>query len=102
VSCNTGSDALAAYREEPFDLVITDLGMPGMSGFDLAGAIRQTGIDVPIIMITGWGDQIDKELLEQNRIETVMPKPFDIEDMVAKAGAILLERQAQKSQHKSG
>jgi GAF domain-containing protein/anti-sigma regulatory factor (Ser/Thr protein kinase) len=56
VAFSQSVEALDAFRAEPFDLVITDLGMPVLSGWDLAGAIRQLAADVPIVMITGWGE----------------------------------------------
>jgi signal transduction histidine kinase/putative methionine-R-sulfoxide reductase with GAF domain/ActR/RegA family two-component response regulator len=80
----SGHEALATFNVAPqsFDLVITDLGMPVISGWDLSAAIRSKNADLPIVMITGWGDRLDNHLVKQHRITAVLAKPFDIEDLL--------------------
>jgi CheY-like chemotaxis protein/glycine cleavage system H lipoate-binding protein len=53
-SAMNGREALALLREAPYDLVITDLMMPGMDGLELLGEIRKSIGDVPVIMLTGY------------------------------------------------
>jgi len=85
------SEALAAFRATPtgFDLIITDLGMPAISGWDLSAAIRSANSSVPIVMITGWGDHLDNHLTQQYHIASVLAKPFDIEDLMRLATTML-------------
>lgn len=52
VLCFNGRDGLAVARAEPFDLVVTDLEMPGMSGLDMIVALRLAGATMPIILTT--------------------------------------------------
>ena len=92
-----GGEALKAFREEPFDLVITDLGMPVLSGWEVAGAIRRIDQDVPIVMITGWGDQLDDALLQKHRIKPVIGKPFEIDHLLQAIAEILQDRPAGES-----
>ena len=51
-----GSEALSVFREREFDGIFTDVGMPGMSGWELAREIRQINKEIPIAVITGWGE----------------------------------------------
>jgi signal transduction histidine kinase/CheY-like chemotaxis protein len=55
-------EALRVFREAPraFDVIMTDLSMPRMSGLDLAKAVRETRADVPIVMVTGYADDTDE------------------------------------------
>lgn len=82
-TCADGYEALEAIDAQPFDLVITDLGMPGMSGLDLAAVVHQKYPELPIAMITGWGTQIDEEDASLNGIKIVLPKPFHLKDVKA-------------------
>src|SRR5947208_4638888 len=54
----SGSEALSLFREVKFDAVFTDVGMPGMSGWELAREIRQLDTQIPIAVITGWGEAV--------------------------------------------
>src|ERR1051325_5478813 len=54
----SGSEALSVFGEMEFDGVFTDIGMPGMSGWELAREIRQTDKTIPIAVITGWGEAV--------------------------------------------
>ncbi|MBI5167649.1 MAG: response regulator [candidate division NC10 bacterium] len=79
-----GNEGITLFRQEPFDLVLTDLGMPGMSGYDVAKRIRELRLEIPLILITGWGDQVDQARIREAGIDLVLAKPFKIEQ-VAKA-----------------
>ena len=52
--------ALRGIKPGRYDLVLTDLGMPGMSGWDFSRALRAVDPDVPLAWITGWGEEIDE------------------------------------------
>jgi len=81
VSCSDGYAALEAVERERFDMLITDLGMPGMSGLELAGAVHEKLPKMPIAMITGWGTQLNKEEVALKGILAILPKPFHIKDI---------------------
>ena len=76
-----GAEGIRLFKEGEFDVVFTDLGMPGLSGWDVAKAIKSERSDVPIVMVTGWGVGIDEEKLKQHQIDRVLPKPFDIDEV---------------------
>ena len=78
---NNGVEALAAFQENDFDLVLTDLQMPAMDGLTLAGHIKKRSPYTPIILMTGS----DKEtLLDQKvkkSVDSVIYKPFLMEEL---------------------
>jgi PAS domain S-box-containing protein len=83
VLCTDGESGLARFREEPFDLVITDLGMPGISGWEVARVVKEKRPQTPIAMVTGWGDRIDDEEANRRGVDYVIAKPFKREEMRA-------------------
>jgi signal transduction histidine kinase/ActR/RegA family two-component response regulator/putative methionine-R-sulfoxide reductase with GAF domain len=78
LACN-GEEGIRLFNEGDFDIVFTDLGMPGISGWEVARTIRECSKDIPIIMVTGWGVGIDRAEMEENGVNEVLPKPFDID-----------------------
>jgi len=81
--CRDGYEALKMLESEPYDMVVTDLGMPGMSGLDLAGIVHEKNPHIPIAMITGWGMQLDHDEMAIKGIKTVLSKPFHLKDVKA-------------------
>ena len=72
-----GHEALSLLREANFDGVFTDLGMPGMSGWELAHAIRKMDPDLPLAAVTGWGEAVGSTEREAARVNWLIAKPFD-------------------------
>lgn len=73
-----GSEALELFGTQTFEAVFTDLGMPGMSGWELARAIREQSADMPLAVITGWGEAVGSVEQEEARVDWVVTKPFSI------------------------
>lgn len=71
MTAGTGEDALRLFREKKWDLVLTDRAMPGMSGLDLAGAIKELSPRMPVVMVTGTPPCEGSPI-----IDAVVPKPF--------------------------
>lgn len=80
-TCCDAYEALEALDQSRYDLMITDLGMPGMSGLDLAGMAHDKHPDMPIAMITGWGTQLDQKETALKGVRTVLAKPFHLVDV---------------------
>jgi DNA-binding response OmpR family regulator len=78
---------LAAYAE--YDLVFTDLGMPDMSGWDVASEIRKSRPGVPVALVTGWGTSLDEAEARKKGVTAVIHKPFEIDDLVRTAHRLL-------------
>jgi len=71
-----GTEALDLFREQEFDGVFTDIGMPGMSGWELAREIRQLNKGIPIAVITGWGELVGSHEQRAAGVDWVVAKPF--------------------------
>ena len=87
VSVASGQAALQILGEERFDLLMTDIAMPGMTGVDLARRVRQIDPDLPILFSSGYADvQTFGENLSD---EVVLKKPFRISDVATRIDAVL-------------
>jgi signal transduction histidine kinase/ActR/RegA family two-component response regulator len=74
-----GREALALFGAGRFDAVFTDVGLPGMSGWELARAVRERDRHVALAVITGWGDTVTHEEQSAAQADWVIPKPFTVE-----------------------
>jgi len=93
----TGSDALPSfYREHP-DLIILDLGLPGMDGLDVARAVRREG-GTPIIMLTARSEEADKLIGLELGADDYVTKPFSPREVVARVRTVLRRAQPMPSQ----
>lgn len=81
ITAEDGCVALKRLKSSHFDLMITDLGMPGMSGLELAGQAVVIDPAIQIIIVTGYGAKITEEERAANRIIGVMAKPFRINQL---------------------
>ena len=72
----SGREAISAFEKGDYKLVITDLGMPDMSGREVARAIKERQPKTPVILITGWGVQLDPEEMKKVGIDGIIPKPL--------------------------
>ncbi len=77
VEAGDGPDGLGCFEREPFDLVITDVSMPGLSGWDVAAGCRARAPQCRIGLVTGWGDQLDPDAVKRIGITFVIAKPFE-------------------------
>lgn len=82
-TCTTPAEGLETFRSSPtdFDVIITDLTMPGMTGVELARGIRQISADVPIVLSSGYADEVPEEMLRSLGIVEVLPKPFQMQTL---------------------
>ena len=83
VEAANGEEALVHCETEPVDLVLTDISMPGMSGWDVAAACRQRFPHLPLGFVTGWGDRLNLEETKRSGIRFVLSKPFAPGDVLA-------------------
>jgi signal transduction histidine kinase/ActR/RegA family two-component response regulator len=70
--------ALDAMSARHFDVVLTDLGLPGMSGADLAKTVQQRAPGTPVVLLTGWGEQIQAENQHIEGVTDILAKPVTI------------------------
>jgi len=72
---------LLKSRPDNFDLVITDMSMPGMNGIELSQKLLEIRPDIPIILCTGFSELIDEKETRKTGINAIIPKPFMLDDM---------------------
>jgi CheY-like chemotaxis protein len=85
----SGREGLDLAARSEFDLVMTDLGMPDMSGWEVATKIRSERPDTPVILVTGWGSTLSPEDVQRCGISAVVHKPFEIQEVIDTANAVL-------------
>jgi len=89
----SGSEALLMFRDMEFDAVFTDVGMPGMSGWELAREIKQINAGIPIAVITGWGEAVGSHEQKAAGVDWVVAKPFTADRITELVRDIDLARQ---------
>ncbi len=96
-AADNGLDAVALAESQTFDLVLLDVMMPGKSGYDVCCDIRGKNNQVPVIMLTAKGEEIDKVVGLRLGADDYMTKPFGIHELLARITAVL-RRCARKSE----
>ena len=96
-SASTAEQALAFIREQPYDVVLTDISMPGLSGVELLGHLRQTQPDTPVIIISGIGDREHAEGLMRLGAFDFILKPFTLEAVEQSVARALEHSRAQRA-----
>lgn len=92
-SAKDGVEALAVLDKEYIDLIISDVMMPNMDGFELTKTIREAQFNVPMLMITAKESFQDKQRGFSLGIDDYMVKPIDVNEMVLRVGALLRRAQ---------
>jgi DNA-binding response OmpR family regulator len=88
VSAQDGPGALAAVKSAKPDLVVLDLGLPGLDGLDVTRALRKES-NVPVIMLTARAEESDKLVGLELGADDYMTKPFSPKELVARVRAVL-------------
>ncbi len=88
-TADNGSTALELAKSEKIELVVLDLMLPEMDGMDVCRALRESGIQVPILMLTAKDEELDKILGLELGADDYMTKPFSPREVVARVKAIL-------------
>ncbi len=78
----SGREGLALFHDKHHDLVLTDLGMPEMSGWQVARAVKALGRETPVILVTGWGEELDAQAVREGQVDFVLSKPFQKEKVL--------------------
>lgn len=86
--CTSGEEAEAALTASAFDLIILDIGLPDMSGFDFARQLRGHSA-IPIIFVTARSDEIDRVVGLEIGADDYVVKPFSLRELCARVKAVL-------------
>lgn len=84
-----GNQAVTMLRAERFDLVVLDIMMPGKSGYEVCRTIRAKDQDLPVMILTAKGEEIDKVLGFELGADDYVTKPFGVRELLARIAALL-------------
>ena len=84
-----GEEGLEKIRNNKYNLVLLDVMLPKMSGFDVCKNVRKENIKVPIILLTAKGEEIDKVLGLELGADDYVTKPFSLRELLARIKAVL-------------
>jgi len=82
VAVEGGAEAIERFRGEPFDVVLTDLAMPRVSGWQVARAVKQLAPAVPVILVTGFGVELTADERRVHGVDRVLVKPLQIQEIL--------------------
>jgi two-component system, OmpR family, alkaline phosphatase synthesis response regulator PhoP len=88
-STRDGQTALNTATESRFDLIILDIMLPSMNGLDVCRKLREREVQTPVLMLTARGTLKDKVVGLREGADDYMTKPFEMEELLARIGAIL-------------
>jgi len=88
----SGEEGLAELRRQPRSLVVLDVGLPGIDGFEVCRRIRALG-ETPVIMLTARDEEVDRVLGLELGADDYVPKPFSPRELVARVKAVLRRTQ---------
>jgi len=84
-----GKEGLEEFKKGDFDLVLTDLGMPEMSGWELTRRIKEVDPKMPVGLITGWAVALTRNKTKEKGVDFILSKPFDYAKVVREVNAVL-------------
>ena len=77
-----GKEGIKIFKKGNFDMIFTDLGMPGMSGWEVASSIKRLDSEVIVAIITGWDIQLHRDELKNNGVDLFVNKPFRVDQIL--------------------
>ncbi len=83
ILASSGREALEVLGRQQLDMIMTDIGMPGMNGWQLAEKVRQLGIDIPIAFMSGYLDVKSDERLKKIGRCRILSKPFKVSELIS-------------------
>ena len=89
VSAPDGRRGLALALSEAPDLILLDIMMPGMSGWEVCRELREKGLDIPVIMLTARGEEVDRVKGLELGADDYVTKPFGLRELLARIRAVL-------------
>lgn len=93
IAANDGLQAFDLLESHYIDLIISDVMMPKLNGFEMTQAIRNAGYTMPILIISAKGQAADKQKGFQSGIDDYMVKPIDVNEMIWRVEALLRRSQ---------
>lgn len=94
---DNGKDGLNELLNNSYDLVVLDVMLPQMSGFDVLKYARQKGVATPVIMLTAKGEEVDKVVGLELGADDYVTKPFSLRELIARVKAVLRRNEGRVS-----
>ncbi len=90
----SGLDALDSLKQQPVDLILLDLMMPVMDGYEVYHLLKENSStkDIPVVIVTAKGERKDRQLGLEGSTYNYITKPFDIEELIGKIRSVLVQR----------
>ena len=85
----SGTQGLRRAQQDEYDLIVLDVMLPGLSGFDVLRRLRGGGVQSPVLMLTARGDDVDRIVGLEMGADDYLPKPFNPRELLARIKAIL-------------
>jgi len=98
----TGAEALSLFTQERFDIVITDLSLPGMSGFEIAHRVKSIEPRTPVVLLSGWAIQQDSVEARDAGVDVVLEKPCTLEVLLGTVQTALRSSPADSTPETTG
>ena len=89
VGCTNANDAYDALYENMFDMIVSDIMMPGVDGFEFAESVREINEEIPILFMTARDDIASKQRGFRIGVDDYMVKPIDLDELFLRIGALL-------------
>ncbi len=89
IGCLSAMEAYDALEENLFDLIVSDIMMPGIDGFEFAGNVRELNEEIPILFMTARDDMASKQRGFRIGVDDYMVKPIDLDELFLRIGALL-------------
>ena len=89
IGCMNAEDAFDAMYDAVFDLIVSDIMMPGIDGFEFVKSVREINEDIPILFMTARDDFAAKQRGYRVGVDDYMVKPIDLDELFLRIGALL-------------
>ncbi len=89
VGCLSAGEAYDALYDSMFDMIVSDIMMPGVDGFEFARSVRDTNAEIPILFMTARDDIASKQRGFRIGVDDYMVKPIDLDELFLRIGALL-------------
>ncbi len=88
-AASDGKEGIEQFRGGTFDIVLSDLGMPGVSGWEVTEAVKKLHPETSVLLMTGWGVELDPDEIRKAGADDVLVKPFKMEELREKIAAVI-------------
>ena len=82
IEASDGILGMKYLEEGKFDMVLTDLGMPVMNGWEVAKWVKRKTPQTPVGLITGWGINLEEEKIKESGVDLIIGKPFQVSEIL--------------------